>query len=642
MYVFLFCLGIRLFGRKKHRHIFGGPRPIVLSTDTDVNYLPGQSPSPGGGQRIKVADGNDTTTTSIGENYTPTKRPLIDRATPLPPAPDLPVRAPPQPLEPPTPPPVTNALPFLSPIPTPTKAPTTDEPASETTSVGFGRVDLGLPPPAPKKGSEVVGRITVTISRSELVIGAAVVVSVVIGLVVSFWVLNRNLVAARAPPAAGAGHFFVPPNPIPIPQPSIAQSSSARSEQITLTALGLEQAAVLEPGAFVFVVGNMEYPCSRFQAAFLSKTVSNLFFTDPTAAEFVIDEIPDPNHYFRSIWNVLQHGTLEVTQTNVSTLQAFAERLNCEELDRRLCDFQLGGDDLNCQNAVSRLLLKSKRLLPIDNEVEFMASRFDEIESLDRLSPPLLEIVLQSALLRIEREDWLLDLICRLGSEYSFLIRYVRWDSLSSTGNSKLLEMVRVERIDPVLWNSIRSRLQKTSPSSPDSQRSKDRLFRHWSSDFAGLLHYLSEKCRGNVHRNGLVAITASGTGTGHQAVETIANFGQPSNWASNDAVNSWLMFDFKALRVSIEGYSVNSGPTTSWLQRWAMEVWDRKRSWVRIDERSTTELRAPCVTRHFACRSASDEFYRYVRIRQTGPNHNNNHFLAVGNLEFFGRLREP
>jgi hypothetical protein len=181
-------------------------------------------------------------------------------------------------------------------------------------------------------------------------------------------------------------------------------SSRARSQQITLSALGLEQTSVLEPDSFLFAVSDSAYRCSRFQAVFFSKTVADLFLTYPLTAEFVIDDILDPDHHFQSIWSILRYGTLEVTETNVSSLQQFAQRLKCEELGRRLFEFELSGEELNEANAVSRLIRKSGRLLGINEEVEFIASRLDEIESLDQLSPLLLEIILESVSRRIETE----------------------------------------------------------------------------------------------------------------------------------------------------------------------------------------------------------------------------------------------
>jgi hypothetical protein len=352
----------------------------------------------------------------------------------------------------------------------------------------------------------------------------------------------------------------------------------------------------------------------------------------------VIDDIPDPNHHFQSIWNVLQHGTLEVTETNLSTLQQFTQRLKCEELDRRLFEFELSGEDLNERNAVSRLLIKSNRLLSIDEEVAFIASRLDEIESLNRLPPSLLEIVLESVSLRIETEDWLLELICGLGSEYDFLIRYVRCEFLSPAGIDKFIETVDVERIDSVLWASICSRLKNTCTSSLDPERLKVQIFPHGSADLEGIIRHLTAKCGGNVHTKGSVAITASFANG--SCAETIADFGQPSGWYSNATSGAWFMFEFNELSVSIDGYSLNSGTTGYYLRTWELEVSNDKSSWVKIDGRATNELNGSNVTRYFACNSASTEFYRFVRIRQTNTNHNGNWYLAIGNVEFFGRLQ--
>jgi hypothetical protein len=426
--------------------------------------------------------------------------------------------------------------------------------------------------------------------------------------------------------------------------------STPRSEQITLSALGLEQASVVEPDSFVFVVGDEEYRCSRFQAAFLSKAVSDLFVTDAHSTEFVIDDIPDPDHDFRSILNVLQHGTLEVTEQNLPILLEFAHRLKCEELGRALAECQLGGHDLNSRNAVSRLLVASNRLLPIDDEVEFIASRLDEIESLDRLPPSLLEIVLESVSLRIETEDWLLELICGLGNGYEFLIRYVRCEFLSSAGIDRFIEAVEVERIDALLWTSVCHRLTNTCSSSLDPQRFKSEglapgspdfegnRFPHGSSDSEGILHHLTEKYGENNHWHGWVAVTASGTDSA--CVEAITSFGHPSYWFSTNAPHSWVMFDFKDLSLCVDGYSLNSGSYNYSLRTWEMEVSNDGSTWVTIDRRSTKELRGTNVTRYFACNEETTEFYRYVRIRQTGVNQAGTHNLEIGHIEFFGQVR--
>jgi hypothetical protein len=163
--------------------------------------------------------------------------------------------------------------------------------------------------------------------------------------------------------------------------------------------------------------------------------------------------------------------------------------------------------------------------------------------------------------------------------------------------------------------------------------------FVHGETDFAGIMHHLRIKCGGNPHTKGSVAITASSTES-NSPVEAITDFGQRSGWYSRPLANSWVMFDFKEWNVSIEGYSINSGILGHSLASWEMEVSSDGRSWMKHDERSTNELNGVNMTRYFACNSASDEFHRYARIRQTAPNNIGYHYLEIGNLEFFGRLR--
>jgi hypothetical protein len=327
-----------------------------------------------------------------------------------------------------------------------------------------------------------------------------------------------------------------------------------------------------------------------------------------------------------------------VSENNVPTLHQFAQRLKSDELGRLLFDFAFGGD-LNQRNAVSRLLLKSNRFLPIDEEVEFIAFRLEEIEGLGRLPPSLLEIVLESSSLRIESEDWLLDLIWGLGNEYESLIRCIRCEFLSRRGIEKFIEAITLDRIDSVLWNSVCCRLRNTCSSLSDPVRTGLRTlcFPHGTSDFEGILHHLCVECEGNPHTKGLIAIRASTSHPSQPSVETIADFGQPSRWESLNRANSWVMFDFKELTVSVDGYSLRS---RFQLSTWVMEVSDNRGLWSKIDEQSTSELTNVNATKYFACHSRSPQFHRYVRIRQTGVNGHGTDHLLISNLEFYGRLR--
>jgi hypothetical protein len=204
---------------------------------------------------------------------------------------------------------------------------------------------------------------------------------------------------------------------------------------------------------------------------------------------------------------------------------------------------------------------------------------------------------------------------------------------------NKFIEAIDFNRVDSVLWHSICCRLRNTCSSPLDPDRFKGLKFVHGESHFEGIIHHLSLKCGGNVHTKDLVSITPSSTYSGQQSVETITDFGRPSNWYTQNVANSWLLFDFKSAVLSIDGYYVNSGGMGAWLVDWVMEVSSDGSSWVTIDERRTTELKGPNRTKYFECTSPCAQLHRMVRIRQTGPNGSGSHQLGIGNIEFFGRL---
>jgi len=55
------------------------------------------------------------------------------------------------------------------------------------------------------------------------------------------------------------------------------------------------------------------------------------------------------------------------------------------------------------------------------------------------------------------------------------------------------------------------------------------------------------------------------------------------------------------------------------------------------VDERETRELDADCVTKTFTC--SGEQFFRFVRLRQTGQNSGGDNYLTPSELELFGAL---
>jgi hypothetical protein len=99
---------------------------------------------------------------------------------------------------------------------------------------------------------------------------------------------------------------------------------------------------------------------------------------------------------------------------------------------------------------------------------------------------------------------------------------------------------------------------------------------------------------------------------------------------------DQWIQHDFK-------GYSLRShksGPGGSHPRNWVIEGSHEGNRWTLFDrQENNSDLNGGLKTATFTL-SQSEEV-RFLRVRQTGPNHNNRHYLQMSALEFFGLLRE-
>jgi hypothetical protein len=71
----------------------------------------------------------------------------------------------------------------------------------------------------------------------------------------------------------------------------------------------------------------------------------------------------------------------------------------------------------------------------------------------------------------------------------------------------------------------------------------------------------------------------------------------------------------------------------------WALEVSHDKEAWTEIDDRKgNSDLNGANITKTY--QTHESEFYRYVRLILTGPNHQGNNYLLLSGFELFGDLQ--
>jgi hypothetical protein len=154
--------------------------------------------------------------------------------------------------------------------------------------------------------------------------------------------------------------------------------------------------------------------------------------------------------------------------------------------------------------------------------------------------------------------------------------------------------------------------------------------------ELKGIINYLTEKCGRNVHEKGIVWISSSSGDFCWKVVNHDDNW-----WVSTSALNSWVSFDFKEKSVALQHYTLRSGGMEPFFISWRIEGSNDGRVWKSIDNRNTRELCGVFITKTYECsRAISGEFFRFIRMRQTDKDSMNFDYLALCNIEFFGRVR--
>ena len=167
------------------------------------------------------------------------------------------------------------------------------------------------------------------------------------------------------------------------------------------------------------------------------------------------------------------------------------------------------------------------------------------------------------------------------------------------------------------------------------------------SKPLDGMIAYLTRECGGNVHNKGVVNVTASSVLTNnieHPAKDAV-DLGTDSQFETLNELNSWLCFDFKDRRIIPTSYSIRSYNRESGcnhLKSWVVELSNDGSSWTEVDRRDNNyDLNEKHVIRNFKLSRVPNESFRFIRLRQTGPNHWGMYWLKLTSWEIFGTLCE-
>jgi hypothetical protein len=322
------------------------------------------------------------------------------------------------------------------------------------------------------------------------------------------------------------------------------------------------------------------------------------------------------------------------------------------------------GATIDILNVCTRLKQKCIVGFPVEEEIQFVASHFHEIdlEEMKGLEDSVLERIVSSDVLRLDSEDSLLSFICSLDlADDIFLLRYLRTEYLSSQGIRTFVEYLQLpdRNLEGLIWELLyrRLRLPVSLGESEYASATAARFVGAWPAVWPtppkrpleiteipmttegrkrGIIWHLTQKHGGNIHERGVARITSSSVDDDplHGATN-VADLDSDSIFQSADEPNQWICWDFMEMRVQLTYYTVRGVGLRSWVVEGSMDGED----WAEIDSKTGFEHFKTGATVSFVL--ARTREFRFIRLTQTDTNYFGTNLLSVRAVEFFGRLAE-
>lgn len=426
---------------------------------------------------------------------------------------------------------------------------------------------------------------------------------------------------------------------------------------------------------FTFILNGKRYQTTRVIADLLSPIVRKLHYVDESVDEFFInnEEEQIEDEYFE---NFLKLCTFDIFELNSKEREVYSQYFyklgNIEECTRIQPEYF---GVLTPENAVERLIsilnetIKNsegidRQRLNLTEIVDFISLHFEDIdkELVKKLPVEIIEEILMSDSLKIEDEDSLMRFALSLyeqDQKYSVLFEYVLFHNVSEHLLKTFISQFDLQCINQRIWGKICSRLLRSTiqinhKSSRYSKSGENLNGSEFTSspgrELKGIMRYLTNETKGNIHDNGTIEITSNSIHSGYQP-KNVVDYHQNNFYHSQNVADSFVCFDFKDKRVQLSSYTIkshNSGKNCGNLRNWVVELSKNGEDWEEFDRHEDDDtLNGPKIVSNFSINKRNDEFYRFVRIRQIGfswsgyPN-SKNYYIYFDAIEFFGKLQVP
>lgn len=434
--------------------------------------------------------------------------------------------------------------------------------------------------------------------------------------------------------------------------------------------------------------------CSKFIASFISPTISKIIRNDPTAKRYYIlfpdksslysttnelKQMIQDSNFIHHLENFFEGQSIHIDKMTTSKIMfksgsiinndnskdtdisklliIFGKILNNEEMINGGLKF-LGIEEDNIEVTSNNVfdLIEFSRIRDDNSKsqqlFEFLASNFfklfnkenvSNLQRLKRLSVYELENVFKSPKMQVQDEDSLFNLILSLGNDYYSLLDYVEIQYLSIKNIEKLIQLININDISlhPLLWSSICRRLISDPSKIPtvNNPRQKNTI----SICVNGIIRYLNDISKENVYSSKEIDVESSKIDVGK--CESLFDFNKDTHFRLANQKGSFIIFDFKNKKIKFSKYylAVPSQKSTAYTGRpksWRIECSNDKVKWDLVDiKQNDSSLMSWSSSNTFTCQFNSNQFYRYVRIKDIVSQNGTQEFL-LSEIDFYGSIK--
>ena len=413
-------------------------------------------------------------------------------------------------------------------------------------------------------------------------------------------------------------------------------------------------------------------------ACFFSNSISQQILNDVTQREFSFN-LGD-NKINEDLINKIRDFMIS-GKNNFETfdekifLLRIASKFGCKLLQNKIINEIIIPEDLNFEERVKYIIIIYESSHEINDEnLSFISSHFSNIiEENSKFYTifndikyiELLELILQNKNLKIKNEDLLLKYIlslCKINKEFEMFIQYIYLEYCSVSAVNNLIDYVTTNMCYSKGIESTFSCFKRRLilEKLPDSDQLENERYLEpikkeqpkppviscsYSNDmFDGIFNKIRKMNSGqNPIDCGAVSYTihASAGSTIDKSTPKLFNSDGATEWYLLEEENNFISFDFKDLKISINGYSWESTHTYSDWEYKNSFLWEGSNdnsTWELIDSRDHNTDMGGSIGKHFWSCNRSP-FYRYIRFRLRDVERKGN-WLYCSKLELFGEIQ--